>query len=308
MKGVIYKSTGSWYVIKSEKGDLFNGRMKGKFKIDGITSTNPVAVGDIVEIDESEIEEGLVMITGICDRRNYITRQSPHNKYQHHIIAANIDQSILLATLKAPKTSRGFIDRFLVTAEAYHIPSILVFNKIDIYRKKEQIRLEDFTKDYESIGYKVLHISLLEDKGVEVLINELANKITLIAGHSGVGKSSLLNRLLPGAAIKTQDVSDWSGKGLHTTTFAEMYDLPVGGKVIDTPGLREFALADMKKEELSHYFPEMRKLINQCKFNNCLHLQEPGCAVTAAVNSGEIPVERYTSFLTMMDSVQEKNS
>ncbi|CAN5258589.1 ribosome small subunit-dependent GTPase A [soil metagenome] len=307
MKGVIYKSTGSWYVIKSEKGDLFNGRMKGKFKIDGITSTNPVAVGDIVEIDESEIEEGLVMITGICDRRNYITRQSPHNKYQHHIIAANIDQSILLATLKAPKTSRGFIDRFLVTAEAYHIPSILVFNKIDIYRKKEQIRLEDFTKDYESIGYKVLHISLLEDKGVEVLINELANKITLIAGHSGVGKSSLLNRLLPGAAIKTQDVSDWSGKGLHTTTFAEMYDLPVGGKVIDTPGLREFALADMKKEELSHYFPEMRKLINQCKFNNCLHLQEPGCAVTAAVNSGEIPVERYTSFLTMMDSVQEKN-
>lgn len=307
MNGVIYKSTGSWYVIKSEKGDLFNGRMKGKFKIDGITSTNPVAVGDIVEIDESEIEEGLVMITGICDRRNYITRQSPHNKYQHHIIAANIDQSILLATLKDPKTSRGFIDRFLVTAEAYHIPSILVFNKIDIYRKKEQSRLEDFTKDYESIGYKVLHVSLLENKGVEVLINELANKTTLIAGHSGVGKSSLLNRLLPGAAIKTQDVSDWSGKGLHTTTFAEMYDLPGGGKVIDTPGLREFALADMKKEELSHYFPEMRKLINQCKFNNCLHLQEPGCAVTAAVNSGEIPVERYTSFLTMMDSVQEKN-
>lgn len=307
MKGVIYKSTGSWYVIKSEKGDLFNGRMKGKFKIDGITSTNPVAVGDIVEIDESEIEEGLVMITGICDRRNYITRQSPHNKYQHHIIAANIDQSVLFATLKDPKTSSGFIDRFLVTAEAYHIPSILVFNKIDIYRKKEQSRLEDFTKDYESIGYKVLHVSLLENKGMELLINELADKTTLIAGHSGVGKSSLLNKLLPGATIKTQDVSDWSGKGLHTTTFAEMYDLPGGGKVIDTPGLREFALADMKKEELSHYFPEMRKLINQCKFNNCLHLQEPGCAVTAAVNSGEIPVERYTSFLTMMDSVQEKN-
>ena len=308
MKGVIYKSTGSWYAIKDENGNFLNGRIKGRFKIDDITSTNPLAVGDLVEIDESATEDGLVMITGICDRRNYINRQSPHNKYQQHIIAANIDQAILFATLRDPKTSRGFIDRFLVTAEAYHIPAILVFNKIDIYRKKEQIRLEDDTRDYEQIGYKVLHTSVLEDEGIEQLIDELVDKTTLIAGHSGVGKSSFLNTLFPEATLKTQDVSDWSGKGLHTTTFAEMYDLPDGGRIIDTPGLREFALSDMQEEELSHYFPEMRRLIDQCKFNNCLHLQEPGCAVIAGVTSGEIPAERYASFVTIMDSLREQKT
>ncbi len=306
MKGLVYKSTGSWYIVKNENGETLNARIKGKFKIDDITSTNPLAVGDEVDIEKEDIEEGSVVITHIYPRRNYITRQSPHNKHQHHIIASNLDQSVLFATLKDPKTSQGFIDRFLVASEAYHVPAIIVFNKNDLYKKKEQQKLEEFTDMYEANNYKILSISLLENMGIEEVKKLLEGKVTLLSGHSGVGKSSFINNVFPELTLKTQDVSDWSGKGLHTTTFAEMYDLPFGGKIIDTPGLREFALMDIEKHELSHYFPEMKAIINECRFNNCLHIEEPGCAVKKAVEEGEIFANRYISYLNILGSIESK--
>ncbi len=306
MNGFVYKSTGTWYQVRDDNGDLINARIKGKFKIDNITSTNPLAVGDKVDFDKEENEDGFMIINNIYPRKNYITRQSPHNKHQHHIIASNLDQSLLFATLKDPKTSRGFIDRFLVASEAYHVPAIIVFNKVDVYKKKELEQLEEFTLEYERAGYKVLPMSILENKGVDEVIDVLKNKTTLISGHSGVGKSSFVNHIFPGITLKTQDVSGWSGKGLHTTTFAEMYDLPGGGKIIDTPGLREFALMDIEKQELSHYFPEMKELVNECKFNNCMHIEEPGCAVKQAVNEGKISEKRYISYLTILDSIETK--
>ncbi len=306
MTGYVYRSTGSWYEVKDAEGKNFNARIKGKFKIDGITSTNPLAVGDAVEFDRENNEEDTVIITDIHERNNYITRQSPHNKYQHHIVAANLDQSLLFATLKDPKTSRGFIDRFLVASEAYQVPAIIVFNKNDLYKKKELEKLEQYRRDYESAGYKVLSMSLENRSGVDDIIALLKNQTTLLSGHSGVGKSSFINLILPGFRLKTQDVSGWSGKGLHTTTFAEMFDLPFGGRIIDTPGLREFALMDIEKKELSHYFPEMKQLINDCRFNNCMHIEEPGCAVKEAVENGHISSDRYISYLTILDSIDIK--
>lgn len=306
MKATVYKSTGSWYVVKSNDGVIYNARIKGKFKIDDITSTNPLAVGDQVEIEMENEGEGSVVINKIIERKNYITRQSPHNKHQHHIIASNLDQSLLFATLKDPKTSQGFIDRFLITSEAYQIPSIIVINKTDLHKKKEEQRLDELKIIYEAIGYRVMAMSLEKSMGVEEVKNLLKDKVTLLSGHSGVGKSSFINIIFPELKLKTQDVSGWSGKGLHTTTFAEMFDLEFGGKVIDTPGLREFALMDISKMDLSHYFPEMRALINECKFNNCVHINEPGCAVKDAVNSGSIATDRYVSYLTILESIEEK--
>jgi ribosome small subunit-dependent GTPase A len=237
MNALVYKSTGSWYVVKSEDDKVYNARIKGKFKIDDITSTNPIAVGDHVEIEMENEGEGSVVINKIIDRKNYITRQSPHNKHQHHIIASNLDQSLLFATLKDPKTSQGFIDRFLVTCEAYHIPAIIVFNKADLHRKKEEEKFNELKNIYETIGYKVMAMSIEKNIGVEEVKSLLKDKVTLLSGHSGVGKSSFINIVFPGLKLKTLDVSSWSGKGMHTTTFAEMFDLPFGGKVIDTPGL-----------------------------------------------------------------------
>jgi ribosome biogenesis GTPase len=306
MKGFVYKSTGSWYIVKGTDDTFYNARIKGKFKIDDITSTNPLAVGDMVDFDKEDTEEGGVVINNIYSRKNYITRQSPHNKHQHHIIAANLDQSILIATLKDPKTSSGFIDRFLVASEAYHVPAIIVFNKIDLYKKKEIEKLEELQFIYEKNGYCVLTMSLQQRVGVDEVKDILENKITLISGHSGVGKSSFINIVFPQMLLKTQDVSEWSGKGLHTTTFAEMHDLPGGGKIIDTPGLREFALMDIETNELSHYFPEMRILINDCRFNNCLHIEEPGCAVKQAVEEGKISAGRYISYLNILGSIDTK--
>jgi ribosome biogenesis GTPase len=306
MNAIVYKSTGSWYVVKSE-GKVFNARIKGKFKIDDITSTNPIAVGDKIEIEMENEGEGSVVINKIIDRKNYITRQSPHNKNQHHIIASNLDQAILFATLKDPKTSQGFIDRFLITSEAYHIPSIIVFNKIDLYKEKEKNKFEEIKNIYENIGYKVMAMSIEKNIGVEEVKNILKDKVTLLTGHSGVGKSSFINFIFPELKLKTQNVSGWSGKGLHTTTFAEMFDLDFGGKIIDTPGLREFALMDITKQELSHYFPEMKALINNCQFNNCLHLNEPGCAVKQAVNEEKIATDRYVSYLTLLESIEKKS-
>jgi ribosome biogenesis GTPase len=306
MKALVYKSTGSWYVVKNEDGEFFNARIKGKFKIDNITSTNPVAVGDVVDVEKENTEEGDVVITNIHARKNYITRQSPHNKYQHHIIASNLDQSLLFATLKDPKTSQGFIDRFLVASEAYHVPAIIVFNKSDLYKKKELDKFDDLKFIYQRNGYKVLLMSLTQHTGVDEVKDVLKNKITLLSGHSGVGKSSFINIVFPELLLKTQDVSDWSGKGLHTTTFAEMFDLPVKGKIIDTPGLREFALMDIEKKELSHYFPEMKALVNECRFNNCMHIDEPGCAVKQAIEEGKISADRYVSYLNILGTIQTK--
>ena len=305
MKALVYKSTGSWYLVKNEKGEEFKARVKGKFKIDDITSTNPIAVGDFVDIDKEDGEESIV-ITKIYDRKNYITRQSPHNKYLHHIVAANLDQSILLATLKDPKTSNGFIDRFLVASEAYHVPAIIVFNKSDLYKSKEKEKFEHFKSIYEKIGYSVYSMSINENSGIDEVRDLLKDKTTLLSGHSGVGKSSFINTIFPENTIKTQEVSDWSGKGLHTTTFAEMFDLPFGGKIIDTPGMREFAMMDIEPYELSHYFREMKALINDCRFNNCMHIEEPGCAVKTAVEENKISPERYISYLNILGTIDNK--
>ena len=306
MMATVYKSTGSWYIVQDETGKIFNARIKGKFKIDNITSTNPIAVGDVVLADmENELENTLT-ITDIAPRKNYITRSSPHNRNQHHIIASNLDQSLLFATLKDPKTSLGFIDRFLITSEAYHVPSIIVFNKSDLYKEKEQEKFNEIKEMYEAIGYKIQLMSIEGNKGVEEVKNLLKDKTTLLSGHSGVGKSSFINIVFPELRLKTQDVSGWSGKGLHTTTFAEMFNLSFGGRVIDTPGIRELGLVDISKQELSHYFPEMRALINECQFNNCMHINEPGCSVKEAVNLVTVHPERYYSYLNILDSIEKK--
>lgn len=306
MKALVYKSTGSWYLVKDPAGQWHNARIKGVFKIDDITSTNPISVGDKVEMDLEDESEGTAIITEILPRNNYINRQSPRAKHQHHIVAANLDQSMLVATLKEPRTSQGFIDRFLVASEMYHVPSLVVFNKSDLYKRKEMDKYEQWKEMYQAVGYSVFLVSAVNNNGIEELQECLKNKITLISGHSGVGKSSLLNIILPQLELKTQEVSGWSGKGLHTTTFAEMFDLPFGGKVIDTPGMREFGLVDLTRQELSHYFPEMRDRLNNCQFNNCLHINEPGCAIKEAVSNGEINEDRYVSYYGILESIEER--
>ena len=307
MRASIYKSTGSWYVAKAEEGKMYNARIKGIFKIDEITSTNPIAVGDEVEMEVEDIQEESAMIHEIYHRKNYVARVSPHNKRQHHIIASNLDQSILFATLKEPKTSQGFMDRFLISCESYHIPAIIVFNKADIYRKKEMERFSLLKNIYEAIGYRVVLVSVQNKEGVDEVKALLHNKTTLLSGHSGVGKSTFINAIFPKFNLRTQEVSGWSGKGLHTTTFAEMFDLDTGGRIIDTPGVREFGLVDICKQELSQYFPEMRILINDCQFNNCMHINEPGCAVKKAVNAGVVSVDRYASYLTILDTMEDNS-
>jgi ribosome biogenesis GTPase / thiamine phosphate phosphatase len=307
LRATIYKSTGSWYTAKTAKGELVQCRIKGIFKLDtDITSTNPVAVGDEVEIEWEENEQTAV-ITHILSRRNYIVRTSPHKKNQKHIVAANLDQAVLVATLREPRTSQGFIDRFLVTAAAYHIPAIIVFNKSDLYRQKEIQQFSTLKLMYEQIRYSVILTSIPEEESITDLQKVLQGKVTLFSGHSGVGKSSLLNCLVPDLSLKTQSVSGWSGKGIHTTTFADTIELPFGGRVIDTPGIREFGIVDIPRAEVSHYFVEMQPYIPRCAFNNCLHTDEPDCAVKAAMEKGKINVERYISYLNILDSIEEQS-
>lgn len=280
-------------------------RIKGKFKIDDITSTNPIAVGDWVSLEMENEVERTAMIHEIAPRRNYINRQSPHRKHQQHIVAANIDQSVLLATLRSPRTSQGFLDRFLIASEAYHIPSVIVFNKADLYREKDMALFNEMKAMYEKVGYGVYLLSLETGEGLEPLYPLFAGKTSLLSGHSGVGKSTFINQLFPELNLRTQEVSGWSGKGMHTTTFAEMFDLPDGGKIIDTPGVKEFGLVDLSRQELSHYFPEMRSLLTDCQFNNCLHINEPGCAVKKAVAEHAIHPLRYISYCTILESLEE---
>ena len=307
MKGLVYKSTGSWYILRDPSGRSWNARTKGVLKLEDITSTNPVAVGDWVDFEIESDAQNTALIDQILPRHNYINRQSPRHKHQHHIVAANLDQTVLVVTIREPRTSQGFIDRFLVAAEMYHVKPVLVFNKSDLYRAKDLQLFEALRDMYQPIGYPVLLVSAEKQEGLAELNTVLKDKTTLLSGHSGVGKSSLLNVLFPGMNRKTQDVSGWSGKGQHTTTFAEMFDLPQGGKIIDTPGMREFGIVDLSKQELSHYFPEMKNRIQSCQFNNCIHSNEPGCAIKDAVNEGLIHEDRYVSYRTILDSFDEES-
>jgi ribosome biogenesis GTPase len=297
MQGLITKSTGSWYQVRS--GDeTIDCRIKGKFRIKGITTTNPLAVGDVVDFD-MEPEQGTGIITNLHQRKNYIIRKAINLSKQAQIIAANLDRALLVVTLASPRTSLGFIDRFLVTAEAYDIPACLIFNKLDLFSDEGLEILADYQAIYQNIGYPCYSVSALEGTNIDEVQELLKDKVTLFSGHSGVGKSSLINRLLPDLDLRTHMVSEWSDKGMHTTTFAEMFELPQGGYIIDTPGIRELGVIDIEKEVLSHFFPEMRERMNQCRFNNCRHINEPGCAVLDALEEGEIAQSRYDSYLSI---------
>ncbi len=307
MQGVVYKSTGSWYSVRDAEGNFWDARIKGKLKTDtDISSTNPIAVGDVVLYDAEDAAIRTGIITGVAQRNNYIVRVSPHNVNQKHIIAANIDLALLVASVADPRTSTGFIDRFLITAELYHIPAILVVNKTDLLKAKHEHVLDRWKEIYTNAGYEVFAVVANDRDTLQELHVRLKDKTTLFSGHSGVGKSTLINQFIPGIDIKTKEVSGWSGKGQHTTTFAEMFDLPGGGRIIDTPGVKEFGLIDVEKEELSHYFPEMRAILNECKFNNCLHINEPGCAVKQAVADKKLPEERYVSYAAILESIEKK--
>ncbi|WP_295711619.1 ribosome small subunit-dependent GTPase A [Mucilaginibacter sp.] len=298
MQGLLIKSTGSWYQVQTPDGERIDCRIKGKFRMHGITTTNPVAVGDVVEF-EMEPEQQSGVITKLHQRKNYIIRKAINLSKQAQIIAANLDQALLVVTLASPRTSLGFIDRFLVTAEAYDIPARLIFNKLDLFSDEGLEILADYKAVYEKIGYPCFEVSAIEGTNIDQVQELLKDKVTLFSGHSGVGKSSLINALLPNLDLRTNMVSEWSDKGMHTTTFAEMFELPQGGFIIDTPGIRELGVIDIEKQELSHFFPEMRSRMNQCRFNNCRHINEPGCAVLEALEEGEIELSRYESYLSI---------
>lgn len=299
MEGTVLKSTGSWYEVLGKDDKVYQSRLRGKFKIQGMQVTNPIAVGDNV-ILEKEADPDKAIIVDILPRENYIIRKSTHKSMFGHIIAANIDQAILIVTLVFPKTSLGFIDRFLVSAESFRIPSVLVFNKEDLLNEKQQAYRDELMEMYEKLGYKCISISVQEDKGIEAFYKLLKGKISLLSGHSGVGKSSLINKIAPHITQKTSEVSNFAKKGVHTTTFAEMFRLDDDTYIIDTPGIKELGLVDIEDEELSHYFPEMRDKLGACKFYNCTHIHEPGCAVLEAVEKGELSISRYQSYLSIL--------
>ncbi len=298
MQGLVIKSTGSWYEVAAESGETINCRIKGKFRTLDIKTTNPIAVGDKVEV-EREPDQDTWLITALQPRKNYIIRKSVNLSKQAQIIAANLDQAFLIVTLASPRTSLGFIDRFLVTAEAYAIPAMLIFNKLDLFSNEGLEILKEYQQIYEKAGYPCYSVSATEQTNIKQIKDLLKNKVTLISGHSGVGKSTLINALLPGSQLKTGDISDWSDKGKHTTTFAEMFELPFGGYLIDTPGIRELGVFDIEQQELGRLFPEIRELMGNCKFHNCRHINEPGCAVLKAMENDEIEPSRYNSYLSI---------
>ncbi|MFA6260507.1 MAG: ribosome small subunit-dependent GTPase A [Bacteroidia bacterium] len=299
MKGIVAKSTGSWYHVRNmDSGNTLMCRTKGKLRLDDSKHTNPVTVGDII-FYEMEPGQETGVISGVEPRRNYVIRKASNLSKQTHILASNMDQAALIVTLAFPMTSLGFIDRFLTTTEAYHIPALLVLNKADLLVGELADVADEVQALYEGIGYPVIRTSAKNNTGIEVLRNRVQQKTTLFCGHSGVGKSTLLNTIDPQLHIKTSEISGYHLKGQHTTTFAEMHPLSMGGYIIDTPGIREFGLVDVQGAEISHYFIEMRPYISQCKFNNCTHTQEPGCAIKEAVKNGAISEQRYQSYLSL---------
>jgi ribosome biogenesis GTPase / thiamine phosphate phosphatase len=301
MQGTIVRSTGSWYDVRQEDKTLIQCRLRGKFKIAGFKVTNPIAVGDKVIYDMEDPVENRGIITEILPRENYIIRKSVHKTEHGHLLATNLDQAILIVTLHSPRTSLGFIDRFLVVAESFRIPTVLVFNKTDLLDPDDFELQEAIAYLYRTIGYETLFTSATDGKGVDEFHALLKNKVSLVSGHSGVGKSSLVNAINPDLDLRTNEISDFANKGVHTTTFAEMFEITEDAFIIDSPGIKELGLIDIEKEEIGHYFPEMRNLLGQCKFHNCLHLNEPKCAVKDAVEEGKISESRYASYLSMME-------
>lgn len=300
MKGRVIKSTGSWYQVRVEK-ELISARLKGKFKQENMKLTNPIAVGDWVEIEKEENQETAVIRT-IYPRENYVIRKSTRKNHFSHIIASNLDQAILIITMKKPRTSLGFIDRFLVSLESFRIPGVLIINKTDqISEERGEEWLQDIHEIYEPLGYKVFEVSALYDQDLEMkILPHVQGKFSLISGHSGVGKSTMINSLIPEATQNTQDISQFTSKGIHTTTFAEVFTLKGGGDLIDTPGIKEFGVIDIEDQELSHYFPEMRAFLGQCKYNDCSHTSEPGCMVIQKLEEGYIHPYRYESYLNIL--------
>jgi len=299
--GLVMRSTGSWYDVRSIEGTIMQCRLKGKFKIKGFKVTNPIAVGDKVVYELEDEVRNAGIISDILPRENYIIRQSVHKTAHGHLLATNLDQAILIATLDFPRTSLGFIDRFLVAAESFRIPTVLVFNKLDLLNKEQISYQHELTKLYESLNYKCIFTSALDGTGVDDFFNILKEKVSLISGHSGVGKSTLVNAIAPDLDLRTSEVSTFANKGVHTTTFAEMFEIAPETFIIDSPGIKELGLADMEKEEIGHYFPEILELISLCRFHNCMHLDEPNCAVKEAVMEERIAQSRYFSYLSMMD-------
>lgn len=301
MKGRVMKSTGSWYSVMTGDKIVYQCRLRGKFKIQGLKVTNPIAVGDQVIFELEDVKEKTGIISEILPRENYIIRKSPQKSAFGHLIAANIDQAILMATLAFPRTSLGFIDRFLVTAETFRIPAAIVFNKADLL-DEEMVKIQQkIARMYEKLGYKTLLVSSLQNSGVEAFQQLIAGTTSLLSGHSGVGKSTLINKIAPHLEQKTAEVSTFANKGVHTTTFAEMFEVANDTFIIDTPGIKELGLVEIYEEELSHYFPEMRDLIGQCKYYNCTHTHEPGCAIVEALEEGKMAAARYESYLSMLD-------
>lgn len=306
MEGTVYKSTGSWYYVKAQDGSFINCRIKGRFRIQGIKSTNPVAVGDVVEFEiQDKAGEQVGVITDIHDRKNYIVRKSVNLSKRTHIIAANVDIAFMLVTLKDPVTFTDFIDRFLVTCEAYHVTPILVFNKIDQYTEQELVLVKNLIALYSDIGYQTIEVSAATGKNVEELKSMIKGKTSIFSGHSGVGKSTLVNALEPGLNLKTAEISQQHKQGQHTTTFAEMFDLSFSGQIIDTPGIKGFGIVDMENSEIGDYFPEFFAIKGDCKFHNCLHLDEPKCAVKQAVEQGTVAWSRYKSYLQIIQGEDE---
>lgn len=305
LKGLVTKTTGSWHTVKTNSGEIVSCTIKGRFRIKGIRLTNPVAVGDIVELKMEEGQEKGVIFK-IHPRKNYIIRKSINLAREAHILAANVDQALLMVTLKEPTTFSMFIDRFLVSAEAYKIPAILIFNKTDIYLPEDLKILDDWKRIYEAAGYPCYAISVIKSNGIEDIRRILSGKISVISGNSGVGKSSLINTLIPGAVLKTAEVSSAHLSGKHTTTYPEMLSLDEGGYIIDTPGIRGFGMIDIGKEELYHFFPEIFKMSHACKYHNCTHSHEPDCAVAVAVEEGKISFMRYNNYLAILTDDDDK--